>query len=304
MNKLLLAVLLFFIYSTLSAQQIFDGEPRDSTVVHFDLSDTNNSKRIDTTGCNLWQTGNSHKPYFGNNTGIAIMTDTALPYPVNANDWFTIKFGARTLNNIISFSHKYQTEKGKAGGIVEYSQDGGVSWNNIVGYCSDIFTQDFYSKNDTLENGTPAFTGISNGWIYSRFQFFDYMPARTTGAGCRPDSIFLRFRFVSDSSINTNNYGGWLIDSIKLEQDYYTAINKVNKEVLKVYPNPSYDDVINFPFIPDEKIYYMHVTNAIGTEVWKGSYTHRLHLANKPAGLYLYRISNGTQIYTGHFVLE
>jgi len=269
---------------------------------------------IDTSGTTLWEIGNSAKPFFsvGNSTR-SIMTDTANTYPVNANDWFILKIMFHGINPIVFFKHKYQTSAKHDGGIVEFSFDGGANWQNAKGPCNTdampfgqgILTNNFYDKNDTLLTGEPAFNGTDSNWRTSAIQFFCCIPAKGTGVGCYSfDSIYIRFRFVSDSIVDTLD--GWIIDDIKVRQDEYsgkvTSVQRTSQ--LELFPNPVYEGEVNFPELPDEQDLHISIYNSVGANVLKSGYRHRLNTGKYPPGLYFYLVTGKNQYYSGQLMIK
>lgn len=295
---------------------VYDGIPEDSSVYSFELGDPisrpNLRETIDTTGARVWRIGTTSKPFFSSGgVSIAIMTDTLNPYPPNTDDSFVIHLNGYYMNLIVSFWHKYETDSGKDGGIVEFSYGNSNVWHNVVGDCSGIgqgiLTSNFYSKTDTIYTGEPAFSGKSNGWIYSRFQIFVGLPVKVTGstAGCiRQDSVNVRFRFVSDTT--ADSLDGWMIDSIKVEKDKYTgSVNKlaIQGEKLNVYPNPAYDR-INFPALNQPDGFIIQLYNQFGAKVMETPYRQTVDISKLPQGLYYYKVFNENAQYAGPFLIE
>ncbi|HXS35279.1 MAG TPA: T9SS type A sorting domain-containing protein [Flavipsychrobacter sp.] len=305
------------------AQSIFHGyEVMDTTVFNFNKIDSLNhyitsggyyyypvTFIVDTTGMNLWEIGATVKPFFADSSPIkAIMTDTLHNYPINANSSFVLKLSPAGDNNIISFWHKYQTTAGHDGGIVEFSADNGVTWQNILGDCNGdsmfstptILTNNFYGKNDTLLSGEAAFSGTSGGWQLSQFQFFNFIPVRLSGSSsCINDSeMLIRFRFKSDSI--PDSLDGWIISKIELELDAYSGVPTISKpQSLKVFPNPSIDGIFHFPALDNEGKYSMEIFNAVGDKIYTGNYLRDVNLSNNARGIYFYKVGNGTQYYRG-----
>lgn len=329
MKKLILSSFFILFLSASSFAQfgngVWDGLPLDSATYTFELYDSlaphsnKYNDRIDTTGAQLWRIGTTSKPFFSSGTGnsYSIMTDTALPYPVSANDWFVLKLGGYNFNTIVSFWHKYQTDSLRDGCILEYSIDTGNTWENVKGECnvdsgsvwgsgSGVLTENLYKTDDTLITGEQAFSGNSGGWIYSRVQFWIGLPIKTTGTtkNCIGPVVYLRFRFLSDTIADTLD--GWMIDSIKVEHDkYFGGITRTNQNnQLSIYPNPSYNGIINFPALRSEQDYTIEIINTVGVKVLSVPYKRWIDLSAKPKGLYYYRVSNGEEQYTGHVLLE
>jgi hypothetical protein len=294
-----------------------DGTPWDSTFFDFNnANDTVIALSTDTSSMHVWQIGNTIKSFFSNPaTARAIMTDTANTYSVGLNDWFVvpINFIPGSINRIVSFRHKYQTTPGKDGCLVEYSNDQGITWQNVSGDCNgdstggtfnNVLTENLYGPTDTLENGTPAFSGTSNGWQYSRVQFFMYIPVKTTQPTCDMESVSLiRFRFVSDST--AENLDGWIIDNITVERDYYSGVaSHLKYRTLDVHPNPSVDGLVSFPVLTGQEKFRLMITNSLGMLVYSGVYVNRLDLSASQVGLYCYHVTNGTEEYSGKLLIR
>ncbi|MEZ5016188.1 MAG: T9SS type A sorting domain-containing protein [Flavipsychrobacter sp.] len=317
---------LFVITTSVNAQinpKVFDGMPKDSTVFHFAVTDTivkDTSKFYiqRTTKDSLWQIGTTQKKFFaaGGHTNAGIMTDSTNKYPINANGAFVINLDSiygYYFNPIITFKHKYQTDSGKDGGYIEFSNDSGKTWNNIAGDCNvsnsvaeGVITQNIYTDKDTLQDGTPAFSGTSNGWQTSRFQFFHGFPLRTTGTGgpqCVKRGIQIRFKFVSDATADTLD--GWIIDEIKVELDEFGgSVGSIkNNGALELYPNPA-TGVVHLPTLYRQEEYRIQLYDILGTKVQERVYTNKLDVSTLQRGLYYYRVSNDIYLYTGKLLLE
>ncbi len=303
MKKLLL---LLFLLPVAGQAQFFNywGPYFDSTVFSFSSGDSlvhyvpfeGSTVVIDTSGTTLWQLGNTTKPIFSNDTTAmhGIMTDTLHQYPTNANDFFVLKL-LRPYNCIIDFWHKYETDSAHAGGVVEFSTDSGATWMNIAA-CSGIATQNFYSPTDTLITGQSAFTGTSSGEQLSRFQLMNCVAERTTATACFPDfglydnAIYIRFRFVSDSAVDS--LSGWMIDSIKVE---FTGCGEgvariSDSHAISLFPNPAYNELtVQSDNTPITEI---TITNLLGQTVYSsqsaaGSLQVSADVAKLPGGVYL-----------------
>ena len=199
-------------------------------VIHLDTSCT------DTTNTCLWQIGNTNKIGFIDSVTIrGIMTDTINAYPINSNSWFTLynfTIDSQILDlTTISFTHKYNTTKGKDGGLLEYSNDSGKNWINIFNSYTYPYDSNIYSLGDTLFNGMHGFSGNSNGWVSSKV----IIDSNVDGITNR--SVYIRFRFISDS--NLDSLAGWIIKDILISM--YINPEKIelpNNSTLQLYPNP------------------------------------------------------------------
>ncbi len=312
----------FFMLIAICVSITVCGQSRDSINVNFRDSNAypqvnhyswKVSFQADTSATPIWQIGETHKIFISHDTSSyhALMTDTLNPYLINANNWFTLKLDPAPLNPIIGFWHKYQTTRGKDGCIVEFSTDSGTNWLNVVGGCTGFFpyieTHGFYFINDTLENGTAAFSGRSNHEIYSEIDILDFMALKSTSIpGCSFEnarSFYFRFRFVSDSIPEL--FAGWMIDSIKVvERNFGGLVKNIDKHSLTVSPNPSYSGNFIFPVLENEEQNKIEIYTILGEQVISMPYSHSIDLRNYAKGMYYYKVSNGMDYYTGKLVYE
>src|SRR6185369_16421750 len=111
-------------------------------------------------------------------------------------------------NAYLYFDHAYEFEytSGLAfdGGVVEYSTNGGTTWND----ARTLFTNNGYNKTlsssaGNVLRGHQAFGGFSNGYISSRLNL----------ATLYGSSVKFRFRIATD---NYNGYMGWWIDNVRI----------------------------------------------------------------------------------------
>ncbi|MGC4101450.1 M36 family metallopeptidase [Ferruginibacter sp.] len=118
----------------------------------------------------------------------------------------------------LSFWHRYNTEAGWDGGVVEISTNGGASWTDLGpnmttgGYNGGLGA----GVGNNLA-GRAAFTGQSTG---------AGLPVNTviSLAAYAGQSVKIRFRFASDdNTAGTGSPTGWWVDDIVL--DYAAAVN-------------------------------------------------------------------------------
>ena len=104
------------------------------------------------------------------------------------------------------FWHRFDTEEGLDGGVVETSTDGGLTWNDL----GPLFTENGYNRQvlaiDNPLLGGLAFSGNSQGWIKSQV---DLAPL----AG---QEVLIRFRFASDYLVPGK---GWWVDDILIGEN-------------------------------------------------------------------------------------
>lgn len=266
---------------------------------------------VDTAGVQLWQIGATSKAFFADSGMVAtgIMTDTTGFYPIAANEAFVVKLLYYNYSTIVGFDHKFQTSAGLDGGIVEFSRDEGLTWENVMGDCNNdstsdwgigIYTDRFYSKSDTLWNGETGFSGSSDGWLNSRFQFLSPMPLKGADLCFFPSTLYVRFRFVSDTT--ADSLAGWLIGNIKIENDYYgSGIADRQARALQVAPNPS-AGIFYFPELSGSRTCSVRITDLNGQILLQQPYRRQIDLKAYPAGIYFYEVIDGKDVYRGRLL--
>lgn len=297
------------------------GAANDSFFIHFH-TDTVRYYTPDTSSAPLWQIGRTLKPFFTTDTAgvLSIMTDSTHPYPINANNYFIISFPAPSFHStIFSFWHRYQTDSGKDGCIVELSQDNGATWFNITDTCSlfestiptdyVLYKDGIYHAGDTLLHGDAAFSGSCSTSRLSRFLLESPPGAKISeNYNCSwysMDSFFVRFRFVSDATPDT--LAGWLIDSIRVTK-HPIAPGNINDALgcvqLPVFPNPSPSGSFTFPSLPQRHLLTITIVDMLGRVVISSPYTQHLSLSSLPTGVYFYFLSGIGHRYSGKLIYQ
>ena len=311
MKKIFILLLFLFPY-TCKSQILFDAPTLDSTTFTFTagdslthpilnawgwmaMMDSMSSVTIDTSASHLWQIGSTLKPVFSNDTirSTGIMTDTIHPYPANANDYFVLTIDTG-INYIVYLWHRYDIDSFHAGGIVEFSIDSGYQWTNVRA-CGGMYCSNFYNSSDTIFSGDAAFTGRCDSEICSSIEFVNCVGVRTTTDTCFPDFLFrgdfmVRFRFRSDSSVGTHS--GWLIDSIKVDEDACVGIVKATHTTsMSFTPNPTTNSInIKSPQSENRVAIYDLTGRQIVSNQFKG-YESTLDLSSLPTGFYIVRLN-------------
>jgi hypothetical protein len=197
----------------------------------------------------------------------------------------------------LSFYHQYDTEKEFDGSNVEYSIDGGDSWDQL-GYVYDpfnwyntIFVQglwDFGSRNPIYGSG---WTG--QNLTGTKAEHFFNFPQDTT--------VLFRFKFGSDGSTVAN---GWVIDNFCFEKMAspcaLVSVPTIEKSSIgKVYPNPTSGNLtIEFSLRNESKENRLEMIDLNGrillvkqlTDYMSGINTITEDLSNLPEGLYLLKL--------------
>jgi len=170
-------------------------------------------------------------------------------------------------NSFMVFKHAYEFEYGKLvgqpymyyfdGGILEYSTNGGSTWNDasgmfvINGYDGKIFT-----KFGNPLGGRSAFRGSSHGYITSKLDL-----STLTGANVR-----FRFRIGTDNDIGSL---GWFIDDVRLytcSTPAPTAIALESPAGGEVFAN---GDTVNIQWKGPANLAYVNLLYTVDGATWK-----------------------------------
>ncbi len=227
---------LFILHSFYSTSQNYFTQYFDGA----DTSITNSLQMYFEPGNpNVWQIGPPQKLFFSAaaTTPNAILTDTINFYPDTNTSRFQVRFPADTSLTFgiyaMQWEQKLDLDFKKDVGILEFSVDGGTTWDNAFG---NPYVYNFYGFNDnnmdTTLSGDIGFTGTDviwkNIWIC-----FD-----VSWMTLQVDTVRVRFSLVSDS-INTNSEG-WMLDNMLAHPTFiHTIAEKEQEKYLNVYPNPS-----------------------------------------------------------------
>lgn len=126
---------------------------------------------------------------------------------------------AVTSGTKLVFIHKFSTEAGYDGGVVEISSDGGSNWTYLPPnkFTSNGYTKLIPTANNPLIGLTDlsAFSGSSSGYITSIADLNDY-------AGM---NILIRFRMTSDPTGGSVSGGGWWIDNVYILKNPVAVTN-------------------------------------------------------------------------------
>ncbi len=235
----ILPTLFFFL---LSLTALFSEAQSDLTQ-YFDGADTSASNSIiidrDTTPPTVWQVGPPQKSIFDSATSQpnVIVTDTVSPYPSDTNASFEFGIGPSFLNTTyilsLQWTQRLDMEKDRDGGSVQFSLDSGTTWHNAFNHDSVYSFYGFMAENkDTLYNGDFAFSGVDSTWrdIWLCIDSATYYT----------DSIAFRFKFHSDTGLNSNREG-WMMDNFIASSTYIHTVKeqKVTGNKFIIHPNPT-----------------------------------------------------------------
>lgn len=258
----------------------------------YDLNDRDTISKyfyIDTTQSNnIWQLGTPSKTIFNTaySPPLALVTDTLNTYPNNNTSSFSFTVWTNCNWFSIFFWHKIHTDSLEDGGIIEYSIDGGTTWNNIIN--SGYTLWNFYSNSDTISSNSnkPGFTGTYN-WISSGFD-----------GPVLNNTVEYRFTFTSDS-IN-NNKDGWIIDDISIS-GIMVGINEViENSTIQVFPNPT-SDFISVKISETTRFEELAIKDILGRTIVTTNHA-TINLAHLETGIYFAEITTDKGKFTKQIV--
>ena len=218
-------------------------------------------------------------------------------------------------NKLLKFIHRFGTELGIDGGVVEISKDDGASWDLVT---DKDFLVNGYNDVITFDNRyqvtSPAFTGENTDWNPTVIDLSKY-----TG-----ESIFVRFRYIQRRFLVSEISEGWLIDNFEIYErkelsgtaellsgatsialsTASTYVNsdarrtptkevEIKKQYISLSPNPT-SERLNILFIAQRRSSLSYsITNTNGQvvesadiNVKKGENTFETDLSSLPAGIY------------------
>lgn len=188
------------------------------------------------------------------------------------------------------FTHKYDFQQNKDGGIVEISHDNGKTWSDILEYIKKnaVFEYQFgfYTSSDTISsnNKKPGFTGLQSE-MYNVSLCFD--PSNNYQEW--KDTILVRFTISSDN-LNANNEG-WMIDEIYFDGYLKDGIEDINGYSGFRMLYDSKHSVIQL--LPEQmEILSVKVYNLYGKEILVPSTSCQINMNGIPKGIYFVQINN------------
>jgi len=307
---------LFLLLNGICTQIVAQTNPDSVT---FETSIPAGVIRIDSGS--LWQIGSPHKTFFSSahHGSQAIVTDTLNNYPANDTSRFIYTLYPpyiSTCGTTLSFLHKYDMDTLGDKGIIEVSYDGGHSWislqdtsgaSNFSGPFMFNWQYDYHETSATSTIHNPIINGKSDGWIRSSFYWMWYFVMKSDTIIINPDSLMLRFTFISDSIIK--NKEGWMIDDISVW--YETLCSGIlvcpPADYLKIYPNPS-SGIVYINFGDRFESTRVEIINSLGQMVLTKNIntenTAEIDLSGQPIGPYFIKFLNAGGVQIRKVMLE
>ena len=197
---------------------------------------------------NLWQIGVPQKTVFDSaySPYKALLTDTIHPYSKGNYSYFDVIYVSEYFNPVLSFYHRWDMDSLSEGGWIDISYDKGASWTNVRNDNESFWwvnSENLYADTDTLNNGSPAFTGKSHGWVKTQIQWIWFIGVKGGPIPNYGDTILWRFNFISDT-VETHK-DGWMIDDLEVfNVSPWGDVAEYQKgSALKISPNPATDEL-------------------------------------------------------------
>jgi hypothetical protein len=272
---------------------------------YFDGADSSYSNSIfvyqESAINNIWQVGAPQKIVFDGASTLpnALITDTVNNYPPNNTSsvyFYTVPYVSWGVLGI-QWKQKLDMEKKHAGGIVEFSTDYGVSWQNAF---NDPHVYNFFGyemeNQDTLLTGDYAFSGTDTNWK-DVWLCYDM-----SWLGGTADSIAVRFTFKSDSA--DTGHEGWMIDNLNTHVTIAHPVKEVtNSDYFNIYPNPA-GKVINIELKAIDEFHiieHMELRNSEGKlmQKWQNiPVRYWIDTSKLPSGVYYLSIKTNIRSKT------
>jgi hypothetical protein len=299
MRKFMLSCCLLFTVTAIYAQR------EEYTWDYITFEESCRFLELDTAESNIWEIGSPNKLWLnGSYAGTNSVFTGGATYPVNNHSTFTLMINGENVDHYpysvyLELMHKLDTERGKDGGFIEVSHDGGEAWTNIIDDRSacvcpgDGFdTAGLYTQSDTLFNGEYGFSGELHSWTKVRFGWEACLVKAGPGSG---DSMLIRFHFISDGD-DAIAGEGWNIDHIRLFSMPITGSSEGDQaDRFRVWPNPA-SGMIHVSSGLDSRIDALRLFSITGQELFSAEETAELNLSGIPKGTYILQIRSENQV--------
>lgn len=277
-----------------------------------DFETTNERISIDTINSNNeWVIDSPSKTLFNSaySGTSAIITNNSGFYKSNNVSSFTVGFELYGSGPSISFKHKFDTDKNRDGGYVEFYNSADSTWTHLsdsTAYLESLLPFEFgtmylYNSEDTLYNGRSGFSGDQKTWKTSIINF-------RCMAVKKSFDFYLRFTFISDSI--QSNKEGWVIDDIIINNDgECSGIESKNSiNLVKIYPNPvsSTSTIKLEPMSGAQIVLYNSIGNRVYEKNIKKLNSIEINAEDFNHGIYFYKLidMNNSVMEQGKFLIQ
>ena len=238
-------------------------------------------------------------------------------------------------NPVFTFWHQYFTEFAYDGGILQVSEDVGITWAYVPeelfvvnGYEDEMINNQF-----SLPTRPRAFSGNSPGWVQSFVDLSQF----------RDSEILIRFLWASNQNVGIpGSLSGWFIDFVEFmdladivgtscvssltepevcstastvlrSSETVSSTNEILKAEyqLQVFPNPT-ESIVTVGIVLEERSHIaLSIWNMAGRTIEKKSYNigpghHNLVsvTSHYPDGMYILQLTIDGKVYSQKFVKQ
>jgi len=246
------------------------------------------------------------------------------------NDQFIFNFSGHDLDGafpVLRFTHEYFTNPGTDGGIIEISNDGGNTFNDLGPL---MFRGSYRGKLDYTtfaKVNQRAFWGDSEGFfttyvdlrpyagaqdVFIRFRFGTQTGAEAEGWTIDDFHIFDALNYATEATVN---YGGLSKSAVTAELGTIvepdlsvSAEDPIVDQNLEVYPNPARERIqVRIPNrgnTSEYVIYDMRGRRVLEGQSARGQVVETIETGQLKSGMYLLQVVQGTEVYQTKVILQ
>lgn len=239
-----------------------------------------------------WELGTPAPPHITNAHSAPNAWEINLngPYRSNSEEYLYSPFFDFSLaNNIeLRFWHMYYTDYTLAGGFVEYTIDGGNSWQQL-GVLNDQQGVFWYGTPAIWPVNKPGWSGPGFAYVQSRYNL-----SFLNGS---PNPVRFRFVFSSSSAPPSASVDGWAVDDFELISTVGIEEQTPADVQLSSYPNPASQTAVISYSVPREGVVTLTLRDVMGreiisetTEVNTSTQLWNVDVSTLPDGVYFYEL--------------
>jgi hypothetical protein len=216
-------------------------------------------------------------------------------YQINSEEYLYSPFF--DFSNVTSvqlrFWHWFRTVSGFDGGHIQYSADGGNTWQ-VLGILADPNGTFWYTQATLSSSGTPGWSGIATAYAQSRYTI--------TTLSNNPLPVQFRFVFTS-GTIPSTTVDGWAIDDFEISVLVGQEEHTMNGIQLSSFPNPASQTATITYSIPQAGQVNLVLRDVVGKEILTettqattGTQFWDIDVSTLAEGVYFYELNyNGTR---------
>jgi hypothetical protein len=244
-----------------------------------------------------WELGTPAAPYITNAHTAPNAWEVNLngAYQSNSMEYlYTPFFDFSSASSVqMRFWQWYSTDFGSDGGFIQYSADGGVTWQ-VLGVQNDPLGVFWYGQANIWASNTPGWSGPGAAYFQSRYNL--------SFLSNNPLPVQFRFVFASDGFTSTT-VDGWAIDDFELIIMVGQEEHTLSGVQLSSYPNPASETATITYSVPQAGQVTLALRDVMGkeiisetTEATTGTQFWNVDVSTLPDGVYFYElIYHGTR---------